>query len=73
MKYEIDGETADNITKNVIGDTIKLLKKSITKTKAEIKSKGDKASAGLYEDLNTDIKYLQACNLVYEFFGGNLK
>jgi hypothetical protein len=70
MKYEIDSDTADNICKNVLCETIKMLKKNIKKTKAEIKLKGSKVPIALLEDLHFDEKYIEACKLVYDFFGG---
>jgi hypothetical protein len=73
MKYEIDGETADVITRDVLSETIKFLKKSIKKTKDDIKSKGSKVPATWHEDLAYDEKYLEACKIVHEFFGGHLK
>jgi hypothetical protein len=72
MKYEIDGETADGITKGVLKETIKFLKKSIKEYKSEFK-KGSKISASRVEDFENDIKYLKACETVYDFFGGNIK
>jgi serine protease inhibitor len=73
MKYEIDVETADGITKGVLKETIKFLKKSIKKNKEDIKLRGSKAPATWLEDLACDERYLEACKTVYEFFGGNLK
>ena len=73
MKYEIDGETADNITRNVLSETIKLLKKSIKKNKEAIDTKGFKAPDALKIDLEWDQKYLEACKIVYDFFGGHLR
>lgn len=73
MKYEIDGETADGITRDVLGETIKFLKKSIKNNKEEIKLRGTKAPATWIEDLHYDEKYLEACKIVYDFFGGKLK
>jgi len=71
MKYEIDSDTADNICKNVLCETIKMLKKNIKKTKADIKRSGSTSTA-LIEDLAWDEKYLDACKIVYDFFGGRL-
>jgi uncharacterized small protein (DUF1192 family) len=72
MKYEIDSDTADNICKNVLCETIAMLKKNIKKTKAEIKRTKPTPTAYL-EDLHFDEKYLEACKIVYDFFGGHLK
>jgi hypothetical protein len=73
MKYEIDAETADGITRDVLGETIKFLKKSIKKNKEEIKLRGSKAPATWLENLSYDEKYLEVCKIVHEFFGGHLK
>ena len=72
MKYEIDSDTADSICKNVLCETIQMLKKNIKKTKTEIKRSGPTPTA-LLEDLHFDEKYLEACKIVYDFFGGRLK
>ena len=71
MKYELDGDTADNITKIVLRETVKNLKADINKLNKYIKQ-GEKSSY-IYEDLNDNIKYLQAAQHMYEYFGGNLK
>lgn len=70
MKYEIDGESADNITKVVLGETVKSLQDEIKKLNKYIKQ-GEK-SAYIYEDLNDNIKYLQAAQHMFEYFGGKL-
>jgi hypothetical protein len=70
MKYHIDGETADGICKDVLKETIQVLKKNIKKTMGEIKTKGGKAPAALYDDLEWDQKYLEACKVLYGYFGG---
>jgi len=72
MKYEIDSDTADNICKNVLCETITMLKKNIKKTKADIKS-SESTPTALLEDLAWDEKYLDACKIVYDFFGGRFK
>jgi hypothetical protein len=72
MKYEIDSDTADNICKNVLCETIQMLKKSVKETKADIKRNKPTPSA-LLEDLHFDEKYLEACKIVYDFFGGRQK
>jgi hypothetical protein len=73
MKYEIDGETADNICRIVLRETIKNLKTSIKQNKAEIKIKGSKAPKAWLEDLAYDLKQLEAVEVVYEYFGGKNK
>ena len=72
MTYEIDSDTADNICKNVLCETIAMLKKNIKKNKAEIKRSKSTPTA-LIEDIHFDEKYLEACKIVYDFFGGNSK
>jgi hypothetical protein len=73
MKYYIDGETADGITKNVLKETIQFLKKSIKNSKEQMELRGSKTPATWHEDLAYDEKYLEACKIVYEFFGGKIK
>jgi len=70
-EYPIDGDTADSITKIVLGETIKNLTADIKKLNKYIKQ-GEKSSY-IYLDLNDNIKYLQAAQHMYEYFGGNLK
>ncbi len=70
MKYEIDSESADNICKNVLGETIKALKESIKKNKAQIEIRGSKAPVAWLEDLECDKKTLEACKIIYQYFGG---
>jgi len=73
MKYEIDGETADGICRDVLGDTIKFMKKSIKDLKAELKLRGSKAPSTKLEDLKYDQEMLESLVKVHEFFGGKLK
>jgi len=66
--YPIDGETADNIAKIVLGETVKNLKDEIKKCNKAIKA--GETSAYIYEDLNDNIKYLQAAEHMFQYFGG---
>jgi hypothetical protein len=67
--YPIDGDTADNITRIVLGEAVKNLKADDKRLKKEIKALKD-APAYLYEDLNDNMKYLQALELAHQYFGG---
>jgi hypothetical protein len=67
--YPIDGDTADNITRIVLGEAVKNLKADDKRLKKEIKALKD-APAYLYEDLNDNLKYLQALELAHQYFGG---
>jgi hypothetical protein len=73
MKYHIDGETADGICRDVLKETIQVLKKNIKKMKAEMKIRGSKTPATWHDDLEWDEKYLEACKVVYLYFGGHLR
>lgn len=73
MKYEIDGETADGICRDVLGETIKMLKKSIKQIKEQIEIRGSKIPSTWLEDLRCDEEYLEAIKKVHHYFGGHLK
>ena len=69
MKYEIDGETADNITKGVLEETVKNLKAQIKRCNKAIKQ-GENSSY-IYEDLTDNEKYLKAAQMMFQYYGGN--
>ena len=71
MKYEIDGDTADNIAKGVLKETMESLESEIKKLKKVIKQ--GPVGSYILEDYNDNKKYLKAAELMYEYFGGNLK
>lgn len=72
MKYQLDIETADGICRDVLCETIKLMKKSIKDNKQQIKLKGSKTPTALMEDLRCDEEYLEAIKKTYQYFGGKI-
>jgi hypothetical protein len=70
-EYPIDGDTADNIARIVLGESVKTLKTDIKRLKKAIKD-GEESSY-IFEDLSDNEKYLKALELSFQYFGGNLK
>jgi len=73
MKYHIDTETADNICKDVLRNTIKQLKQNIQKNKKQIKAKGSTEHLAWLEDIAWDEKYLEAAKVLYQYFECKIK
>ena len=70
-KVEIDGETADRIVVCSLKDSIRGLKDSIKVYRKDLRKDGKDSHAKL--ELGECIRFLDALETTYEYYGGNIK
>jgi len=70
-KVEIDGDTADRIVICSIEDCIRDIKNSIKAYRKDLRKNGKDSHAKL--ELGECIRFLDALETTYEYYGGNIK
>ena len=70
-KVEIDGETADRIVVCSLKDSIRGLKDSIKVYRKDLRKDGKDSHAKI--ELGECMRFLDALEATYEYYGGNLK
>ena len=70
-KVEIDGDTADRIVVCSLEDSIRHIKNSMKAYRKDLRKDGKDSHAKL--ELGECMRYLDALETVYEYYGGNLK
>lgn len=71
MKLEIDGDTADRIVVCSLKDSIRHIKNSMKAYRKDLRKDGKDSHAKL--ELGECMRYLDAFEIVHEYYGGNLK
>lgn len=71
MKLEIDGDTADHIVVCSLKESIRHIKKSMKAYRKDLRKDGKDNHAKL--ELGECIRFLDAMETVYEYYGGNYK
>ena len=70
-KVEIDGDTADRIVICSLEDSIRSIKNSIKAYRKDLRKDGKDSHAKI--ELEEDIRFLDALEKTYEYYGGNIK
>ena len=70
-KVGIDGETADRIVVCSLKDSIRSIKDSIKELKKDLRKDGKDSYAKL--ELGECMRFLDALETTYEYYGGNIK
>lgn len=70
-KVEIDGDTADRIVVCSLEDSIRGLKDSIKAYRKDLRKDGKDSHAKI--ELGECMRFLDALEATYEYYGGNLK
>jgi hypothetical protein len=71
MKLEIDGDTADRIVVCSLKDSIRSIKDSMKAYRKDLRKNGKDNHAKL--ELGECMRFLDAMETVYEYYGGNYK
>jgi len=70
-KVEIDGDTADRIVVCSLEDSIRMIKNSMKALKKDLRKDGKDSYAKL--ELGECMRFLDALETTYEYYGGNIK